>query len=119
MITKLDDVEKVVEPDVPVILQEQLNDPVLRVVRSWIQGGVFLDLKTPDIRQSKCLLQYCQERDRLLIEKHGQLLCYNELSDTLYEEYLQNRLPLPHVLACFRMGHYKECKAHGSVNDVC
>ena len=34
LITKLDDVGKVVDLDVPTILQEQRKDPVLSVVRS-------------------------------------------------------------------------------------
>ena len=34
LITKLDDVAKVVDLDVPTILQEQLKDPVLSIVRS-------------------------------------------------------------------------------------
>ena len=53
LITKLDDVEKVVDLDVPTILQEQLKDTVLNAVRSWIQGGISLYLKGPEIRQSK------------------------------------------------------------------
>ena len=37
LVTKLDDVAKVVDLDVPIILQEQLKDPVLIIVRSWIE----------------------------------------------------------------------------------
>ena len=57
LITKLDDVAKVVDPDVPTILQEQLKDPVLSIVRSWIERNTSLDLKVPEIRQSKGLLR--------------------------------------------------------------
>ena len=35
--TKLDNVAKVVDLDVPTILQGQLKDPVLSIVRSWIE----------------------------------------------------------------------------------
>ena len=42
-ITKLVDVAKVVDLDVPSILIEQLEDPVLSIVRSWIEGSVFPD----------------------------------------------------------------------------
>ena len=79
LITKLDDVAKVVDLDISTILQEQLKDPVLSIVRSWIEGNFSPDLKTPEIRQSKGLLRCGQELDRLLIEEHGQLLCYDTI----------------------------------------
>ena len=94
LIVKLDDVSKVVDLDVPTILQEQLKDPVLSVVRSWIEGGISSDLKIPEIRQSRGLLRYGQEIDRLLIEEHDQLLCYNEPSDTPDKENTPICLPL-------------------------
>ena len=112
LITKLDDVAKVVDLDVPTILQEQLKDPVLSIVRTWIEGNVSPDLRVPEIRQSIGLLRYGQELDRLLIEEHGQLLCYDEPSDPLDEKNLRVSLPLSLFLACFRMGHYNELGGH-------
>ena len=112
LITKPDDVAKVVELDVPAILQEQLKDPVLSIVRSWIERNTSPDLKTPEIRQSKGLPRYGQELDRLLIEEHGQLLCYDQPSDTLDERNLRICLPLSLFLACFRKGHYNELGGH-------
>ena len=112
LITKLDDVAKVVDLDVPTTLQEQLKDPVLIIVRSWIEANFSPDLTAPEIRQSKGLLRYGQELDRLLIEEHGQLLCYDEPSDTLDERNLRICLPLSLFLACFRMGHYNEPGGH-------
>ena len=112
LVTKLDDVAKVVDIDVPTILQEQLKDPVLSIVRSWIDGNLSLDLRAPEIGQSKGLLRYGQELDRLLIEEHGQPLCYDEPSDTLDERNLRICLPLSFFLACFRMGHYNELGGH-------
>ena len=50
LIFKLDDVAKVVDLDVPTILQKQLKDPVLSILRSWIEGNLSLDLRTPKIR---------------------------------------------------------------------
>ena len=105
LITKLDDVAKVVDLGVPTILQEQLEDPVLSIVRSWIEKNTSTDLRAPETRQSKGLLRYGQELDRPLIEEHGQLLCYGEPSDTLDERNLRICLPLSLFLACFRMGH--------------
>ena len=63
LITKLDDVAKVVHLDVPTILQEQVKDPVLSIVRTWIEGNLCLDLRAREIRQSKGLLRYSQELD--------------------------------------------------------
>ena len=77
LITKLDDVAKVVDLDVLTILQEQLEDPVLSIVRSWIDRNTSPDLRAPEIRQSKGFLRYGQEFDRLLMEENGQLLCYD------------------------------------------
>ena len=82
-ITKLNDVAMVVDLDVPTLLQLHFKDQVLSIVRTWMDGKIFSDLKVPEIRQSKSQLRYCQELDRLLIQEHGQLLCYNEPSDTL------------------------------------
>ena len=112
LITKLDDVAKVVDLDVPTILQEQIKDPVLSIVQSWIERKTSPDLRAPEIRQSKRLLRYGQELDRLLIEEHGQLLCYDEPSDILDERNLRNCFPLSLFLACFRMGHYNELGGH-------
>ena len=55
------------------ILAEQINDPILGTVRSWLRKGFLPEPKTPEIQQSKGLLRYCQEFERLLIEEEGQL----------------------------------------------
>ena len=112
LITKLDDVANIVDLDVPTILQEQLKDPVLSIVSSWIERNLCFQFRPPEIRQSKGLLRYGQELDRLLIEEHGQLLCYDELSDPLDEMNLRICLPLSLFLVCFRMGHYNELGGH-------
>ena len=112
LITEQDDVAKVVDLDVPTRLQEQLRDLKLSIVRSWIEGNISPDLRAPEIRQSKGLLKYGQELDRLYIEEHGQLLCYDKPSDTLEEKNLRICLPLSHFLACFQMGHYNELGGH-------
>ena len=119
LITMLDDVAKVVDLDVPTILQEQLKDPVLSIVRSWIERNISLDLRAPEIRQSKSLLRYGQELDKLLIEEDDQLLCYNEPSDTLDKKNSRFCLPLSLFLACFQMGHYKELGEHMRASKTC
>ena len=112
LIAKLDDVAKTVDLDVSTILAEQIKDPVLGTVRSWIRKGISPEPKTPETQQSKGLQRYCQEFDRLLIEEEGQLLCYNEPTDKLDDENLRICLPLSLFLACFRLGHYNEMGGH-------
>ena len=112
LIAKLDEVAKTVDLDISTILAEQIKDPVLGTVRSWIRKGISPEPKTPEIQQSKGLLRYCQEFDRLLIEEEGQFLCYNEPTDKLDDENLRICLPLSLFLACFRLGHYNEMGGH-------
>ena len=112
LIQKLDEVAKTVDLDVSTILEEQMKDPVLGTVRSWIRRNTPPDTKSPDIQQSKGLLRYCQEFNRLLIEEKGQLLCCNEPSDKLEEENLRIFLPLSLFLAWFRPGDYNEMGGH-------
>ena len=112
LIPKLDDVAKSVDFDISTILEEQMVDPVLGTVRSWIRKSTPPDTKWPEIQQSKGLLRYCQEFKRLLIEDKGQLLCYNEPSVRLEEENLRICLPLSLFLACFQLGHYNELGGH-------
>ena len=112
LIAKLDEVAKTVNLDVSTILAEQLKDPMLGTVRSRIRKGISPEPKTPEVQQSKGLLRYFQEFDRLLIEKEGQLLCYNEPTDKLDDENLRICLPLSLFLACFRLGLYNEMGGH-------
>ena len=112
LIQKLDEVAKTVDLDVSTILEEHMKDAVLVTVRSWIRENTPPDTKSPEIQQSKALLRFCQEFNRLLIEDGGQLLCYNEPLDKLEEENLRICLPLSLFLACFRLGHYNEFSGH-------
>ena len=111
-IAKLDDVAKTVDLDVSTILAEQIKNPVLGTVRSWLRSGTSPEAKSPAIQQSKGLLRYCQDFDRLLIEEKGQLLCYNEPTDKVDDENVRICLPLSLFLACFRLGHYNEMGGH-------
>ena len=65
LIAKPDKVAKTIDLDVSTILAEQFKDRVLGTVRSWIRNGTSPEPKTPEIQQSKGLLRYCQEFDRL------------------------------------------------------
>ena len=55
LIAKLDDVAKTIDLDVSTTLAEQIKDPVLGTVRSWIRKGTSPEPKTPEIQQSKDL----------------------------------------------------------------
>ena len=112
LIAKLDEVAKTIDFDVSTILAQQIKDLVHGTVRPWIRKGFSPEPKTPEIQQSKGLLQYCQQFDRLLIEEEGQLLCHNEPTDKLDDENLRICLPLSLFLACFRLGHYNEMGGH-------
>ena len=52
LIAKLDYVAKTVDLDVSTILAEQIKDPVLGTVHSWLRKGIFPEAKSPDIQQS-------------------------------------------------------------------
>ena len=112
LIQKLDEVEKTVDFDVSTILEEQIKDPLFGTVRSWIGRDTPPDTKSPEIQQSKGLLRYCQEFNRLLFEGEGQILCYNEPSDKLEEEKLRICFHISLFFACFRQGHYNEMGGH-------
>ena len=111
-IAKLDVVAKTIDVDVSTILAEQIKNPVFGTVRSWLRKGDSPEAKSPDIQQSKGLLRYCQEFNRLLIEEEGQLLCYNEPTVKLDVENLRICLLLSLFLACFRLGQYNERGGH-------
>ena len=104
LIAKLDDVAKTVDLDVSTIMAEHIKDPVLGTVQSWLCKRLLPEAKSPEIQQSRELLRYCREFDRLLIEEPAQLLCYNEPSGKLEVENLRICLPLSLFLACFRLG---------------
>ena len=55
---KLDEVAKTIDLDVSKILAEQIKDPVLGTVRSWIRKRTLPKPKDPEIQQSKGLLRY-------------------------------------------------------------
>ena len=89
-------------------MAEQIKDAVLGFVRSWIRKRILSNAKSPEIQQSKGLLRFCEELDRLLIEAESQFLFYNETLDKLDAKNLHICLRLSIFLAGFRLGHYNE-----------
>ena len=63
LIVKLDDVAKTVDLDVSTFLAEQIKDPVLGTVQSWLRKGISTESKSPDFQQTKGLPRNCQEFD--------------------------------------------------------
>ena len=104
--------------DVSTILAEQIKDPVLGSVRSWIRKQISPDVKSPEIQQSKGLIRYCPQLDRHIIETEGQLRCYKEPSDKLDKENFRICLPLSFFLACFRLRLYNELGGHLGANKT-
>ena len=66
-----------------------MKDPLFGTVRAWIRKNTIPDTKSSEIQESKGLLRYRREFNRLLIEEEGELLCYNEPADKLEEESLR------------------------------
>ena len=89
LIAKLDGDAKTVDHDVSKILAERIKNTVLGTVRYCLRKGISPEAKTPDIQQSKGVLRYCQDFNRLLIEEEGQLLCYNEPTDKIDDENIR------------------------------
>ena len=87
------------------ILTDQIKDPVLGTVWSWIRKGASLEPKDPEDQQS-------EELDRRFTEDQGQLLCYNGRTDKLDDGNLPICIPSSLFLACFRLGHYNEMGKH-------
>ena len=78
LIQKLGDFATTADLDVTTLVEEQLNVPVLRKVRSWIKKSDKRPTKTHDINQSKALLSYFNRFEQLFIGEETNLLCYNE-----------------------------------------
>ena len=57
LIAKLADVAKTIDVDVCMILAQQIKDPVIGNVRSWLCKGSLVDVKSPKVQQSKRLLR--------------------------------------------------------------
>ena len=51
LIAKLDEVAKTIDLDVSTILAEQIKDPVLGIVRSWLHKGISPEAKSPETQQ--------------------------------------------------------------------
>ena len=69
LVAELYDVAKTIDLDVSMILAEEIKDPVVGTVRSWLREGILPEAKSPEMQYSKGLLRFCQELGRLLLEE--------------------------------------------------
>ena len=112
LIQKVDEIAKTVDLDLSTILEEQIKDSVLGTVRSWIRKNTPPDTKSPEIQQSKGLLRYCQEFNRLLIEEEERTVRQARRGESPYLP------PLSLFLACFRLGHSNEMGGHNGATKT-
>ena len=75
LLQKLSDFARDADLDIQTLLEEQLNDPVLQVVRKWIKTSDTRPQKTPDISQFKALLSFYNKFEQVFIESDTNLFC--------------------------------------------
>ena len=115
LIQKLSDFARDADLEIQTLLEEQLNDPVLQVVRKWIKTSDTRTQKTPDINHSKALLSYYNKLEQLFIEPDTNLLCYREpILDTCKTE-MKICVPLSLFLPLFSLAHTHSHSAHPGI----
>ena len=115
LIQKLSDFARDADLDIQTLLEEQLNDPVLQIVRKWIKTSNTRPQKTPDINQSKALLSYYNKFEQLFIEPDTNLLCYREpIQDTCKTE-MKICVPLSLFLPLFSLAHTHSHSGHPGI----
>ena len=115
LIQKLSDFARDADLDIQTLLEEQLNDPVLQVVRKWIKTSDTRPQKTPDINQFKALLSNYNKFEQLFIEPDTNLLCYKEpINDTCKTE-MEICVPLDLLLPVFSLAHTHSHSGHPGI----
>ena len=105
LIQKRDEVAKAVDLDVLTILAEQIKDPVLGTVRSWIRENTVPISNHQRSNSLRASFDYATNSTHFLFEEERLLLCYNEPLDKLKEENLRICLPISLFFACLRLRH--------------
>ena len=115
LIQELSDFARETDLDRQTLLEEQVNDPVLQVVRKRIKTSDTRPQKRPDINQFKCSLSYYNKFEYLLIEPDTNLLCYGEpIQDTSKSE-MKICVPLSLFLPLFFVAH---TQSHGGYPGI-
>ena len=105
LIQKLNDFANDADLDLQTLLEEQLNDPVLQVVRKWMKTSDIRPQKTPDINQSKALSSFYNKFEQLFIELDTNLLCYKEPIQDTCRTVMKICVPLSLPLPLFCLAH--------------
>ena len=115
LIQKLSDFARDADLDLQTLLEEQLNDPVLQVVRKWIKTSDTKPQELPDNNQSKALLSCYNKFEQLFIEPDTNLLCYREpIQDTCKTE-MKICVPLSLFLPLFSLTHTHSHSGHPGI----
>ena len=115
LIQKLSDFARDADLDIQTLLEEQLNDPILQVVRKWFKTSDIRPQKTPDINQSKALLSYYNKFEQLFIEPDTNLLFYKEpIQDTCRTE-MKICVPLSLFLPLFSLARTHSHSGHPGI----
>ena len=105
LIMKLNDFAKTADLHVTTLVEEQLNDPVLQKVRSWIKKSDKQPAKTHDINQSKALLSYFDKFEQNLIDEESNRLCYYEQVQETNKTEKKICVPLSLFLPLFELAY--------------
>ena len=115
LIQKLSDFARDVDSDIQTLLEEQINDLALQVIRKWIKTSDIGPQKTPDNNQSKALLSYYNKFEQLFIEPDTNLVCYKEpFQDTCRTE-MKVCVPLSLLLPLFSVAHTHSHSGHPGI----
>ena len=112
LIQKLSDFGRDADLDIQILLEEQLNDPVLQVVRKWIKTSDKRPQKTPDFNQSKALLSYYNKFEQLFIGPDTNLLRYREPNQDTCRTEMKICVPLSLFLPLFSLAHTHSHSGH-------
>ena len=96
-------------------LAEQINDPVLQVVQSWVRNHNKPTTKTPEIQQSKALLSYFNNFNQLFLDKKSNLLSYNEPVHGTDKYEMKICVPLSLFLPLFNLAHAHTHSGHPGI----
>ena len=115
LIQKLSEFAETADLDVTTLVEEQLNDPVLQKVRSWIKKSDKRPIKTHDINQSKALLSYFNRFEQLFIDEETNLPCYNETIQETSKTEMKICVPLSRFLPLFILAHTHSHSGHPGI----
>ena len=115
LIRKLSNFVRKADLDIQTLLEEQLNDHVLQVVRKWIKTSDTRPQKTHDTSQSKALLSYYNKFEQLFIEPDTNLFCYREPIQDSCKTEMKIVVPLSLFLPLFSLAHTHSHSGHQGI----